>query len=50
MRYELPRPNPNPTKFDIKPLYGLDPAEVDAMKGRMKWGDAAIAVQDAAGH
>ncbi len=37
MKYNIPEPNPNPTKFDIKPLYGLDPDEAHAMSTRVKW-------------
>ncbi len=37
MKYNIPKPNPNPTRFDIKPLYGLDPDEAHAMSKRVKW-------------
>jgi len=37
MRYRIPKPNQNPTNFEIKPLYGLDPEEALAMKSRMRW-------------
>jgi len=37
MNYKILDPNPNPTKFDIKPLYGLDPEESKAMAKRLRW-------------
>ena len=37
MRYQIPKQNPNPTEFEIKALYGLDPAEALAMNDRMMW-------------
>ncbi len=37
MKYHIPKPAPNPTQFDIKPLYGLPPEEAKAMGERMKW-------------
>ncbi len=37
MRYQIPKQNSNPTKFEIKSLYGLDAEEARAMKERMKW-------------
>ena len=37
MRYQIPKPNPNPTDFEIKPLYGLDMEEARAMKERLHW-------------
>ena len=37
MKYKIPKPNPNPTKFDIKPLYGLDPDYAHDMSTNMKW-------------
>ncbi len=37
MKYQIPKSNPNPTKFEVKPLYGLDPEEARAMKERLKW-------------
>lgn len=37
MRYTIVEPNPNPTRFPIQPLYGLEPGEADAMHKRMRW-------------
>ena len=37
MKYEILKPNRNPTKYEIKPLYGLDPEESKAMAKRLRW-------------
>jgi len=37
MKQQILKPNPNPTRFPIRPLYGLDPAEANAMSERCKW-------------
>ncbi len=37
MKYEILKTNPNPTKYEIKPLYGLDPDESKAMAKRLRW-------------
>ncbi len=37
MKYSIPEPNPNPTDYEIKPIYGLDPQEAMAMRERMCW-------------
>lgn len=37
MKHEILKKKPNPTKFPIKPLYGLDREEAIAMSERVKW-------------
>ena len=37
MKYRIPEPNPNPTRFEIQPLYGLDPDLAHDMSERIKW-------------
>jgi len=37
VNYEILKPKTNPTGFEIKPLYGLDPEEARAMAARVRW-------------
>ena len=37
MNYEILKPKPNPTKYEIKPLYGLEQEESKAMAKRLRW-------------
>jgi len=36
MKFTIPTPNSNPTRFDIKPLYGLPREEAQAMEDRLE--------------
>lgn len=37
MKFTIPKANPNPTAFDIKPLYGMSPEAAAGMEDRIEW-------------
>jgi len=37
MKYEITEPKSNPTKYEIKPMYGLEQEESKAMAKRVRW-------------